>query len=99
MGTDATRRSAGGVTTAVYSQPLARPLPPGRGRAQKTSWQRVAPLPMEGVPAGQGRKAAREPPKLCGRVQEATLFWGRVGRQASNERRPQTTDHRLETKK
>jgi hypothetical protein len=41
------------------------------------------PLPMGGVLAGQGRKAATEPLKLCGRVQEATLFWGREGRQAS----------------
>ncbi len=83
MRRDVLRREAGSVTTAVYPQPLARFTPPECGTAQKTSWQRGAPLPASGACAGQGRKAATEAPKLCGRVQEATLFWGRVGRQAS----------------
>jgi hypothetical protein len=48
----ATRRSAGGVTMAVYSQPLARPLPPGRVGGQQQHRGREQPNAETCSPSG-----------------------------------------------
>jgi hypothetical protein len=80
VGQDANRRSAGGVTTAVYSQTLARPLPPGRGLAQKKRrWQRGVPFRWKAYTPGKAGRPLGALPKTDERDcassgADATLF-------------------------
>jgi hypothetical protein len=83
VGQDANRRSAGGVTTAVYSQTLARPLPPGRGLSQKKRrWQRGVPFRWEAYSPGKACRnggAPKTDERYCASSgADATLFWGPV---------------------
>jgi hypothetical protein len=77
---DAARRKAEGVTTAVYSQTLARPLPPGGGGTQKKrGWQRGVPFRWEAYSPGKAARPLRAVPKTDERDcassgADATLF-------------------------
>ena len=88
----ATRRSAGGVTMAVYSQPLARPLPPGRvgGQQQHRGRQQPNAVTCRRRRSGIRRLRRLRPQGRYGGPQNSGAgfrrphcFGGRVGRQAS----------------